>query len=308
MVASQRVDVVSLLPTQWHESITFQIARLANCYPIAESLEVFFLRDESQVILSQFGFDTLDAVETGMSLDSTADTSWWQLSNVERSALLISLKVALGSVLLLLVPGILLGFVLARKDFVGKSLVEGLVHAPLVLPPIVTGYLLLLVLGNNGIIGRWLHDTWGLELAFTYKAAILASSIVALPLMVRSVRIAIAATDRGLEQASYVLGANRLKTFLLVSLPLAAPGVTAGLVLAFARSLGEFGATAVFMGNIEGQRTLPLAIYSSLQMAHQESFAWRLVAVSVVVSILALAASEILAKRARRYAEENHAS
>ena len=243
-----------------------------------------------------------------MSLDSTADTSWWQLSNVERSALLISLKVALGSVLLLLVPGILLGFVLARKDFVGKSLVEGLVHAPLVLPPIVTGYLLLLVLGNNGIIGRWLHDTWGLELAFTYKAAILASSIVALPLMVRSVRIAIAATDRGLEQASYVLGANRLKTFLLVSLPLAAPGVTAGLVLAFARSLGEFGATAVFMGNIEGQRTLPLAIYSSLQMAHQESFAWRLVAVSVVVSILALAASEILAKRARRYAEENHAS
>jgi molybdate transport system permease protein len=218
------------------------------------------------------------------------------------------MRVACMSVALLVVPGVLLGYGLARKNFVGKPVVEALVHAPLVLPPVVTGYLLLLVLGNNGFVGRWLHERFGIETEFTLTAAAIASAVVAMPLMVRAVRLAMTVADRKLEQASYTLGAGPIKTFLLISLPLAAPGVVAGMVLAFARSLGEFGATAVFMGNIEGQRTVPLAIYSSLQVAHGEQSAWRLVAISVVVSMLAVTISEILARRAGRYLEQDHAS
>ncbi|MBN2130064.1 MAG: molybdate ABC transporter permease subunit [Sedimentisphaerales bacterium] len=284
------------------------MALLRDSHPSAAVLAAFLAGPQARTVLAQFGFDDLAEPTIDQVVGERVSVPFWRLGAEERSALLISLKVALASVALLLAPGILLGFVLARKSFIGKSVLEGLVHAPLVLPPVVTGYLLLLLLGNNGVLGRWLHQTYGIEFAFTFKAAAIASAVVALPLMVRSVRVAVTAADRGLEQASSMLGAGPLKTFFLVSLPLAAPGVLAGLVLAFARSLGEFGATAVFMGNIEGQRTLPLAIYASLQTAHGESFAWRLVTVSVVVSVIALIASEVLARRAARYMEPNDAS
>jgi molybdate transport system permease protein len=307
-VVSQRVVVVNTLPAQWYDPITFQMALLGEHQSAALSLADYLAGPKAQPIWAQFGFDR-SAGQPGDAVVAQKDTGpFWRLGNEERSALLVSVKVALTSVALLIVPGIWLGFVLARKNFVGKSIVEGLVHIPLVLPPVVTGYLLLLVLGNNGFPGRWLHQTFGVELAFTFKAAAIASAVVALPLMVRSVRLAVIAADRGLEQASYMLGAGPRRTFFLISLPLAAPGVLAGLVLAFARSLGEFGATAVFMGNIEGQRTLPLSIYSSLQTAHGESFVWRLVAVSVILSIVALIASEALARRAARYLEPDDAS
>jgi len=305
-VVSRHVDVVATFPQSWHEPIAFQLALLRGHQPSAEPLAEFLTSARATDVLPQFGFDTGQRDFTEIAAPKETGVPLWHLTEAERKALWFSLKVALVSMLLLTGPGILLGYLLARKRFVGKSIVEGLVHAPLVLPPIVTGYLLLLVLGHNGFIGRWLRLGYGIELAFTFRAAALASAIVALPLMVRSVRVAMAVADRGLEQASYALGAGPARTFLLVSLPLAAPGVIAGMVLAFARSLGEFGATAVFMGNIEGQKTLPLAIYSALQTAHGEQTAWKLVAISVVVSLAAVTASEILTRRAGRYLEPRH--
>ncbi len=304
---SERVTVVGVFPQAWHQPITFQIAMLESHDPAAALLVEFLTSQRATTALAKFGFDSLGHVDPG-SATKTVTASFWTLTETERQALWISLKVAFVSMLLLIAPGIGLGYLLARKNFAGKTLVEGLVHAPLVLPPIVTGYLLLIVLGHNGFLGRWLRAVTGIELAFTFKAAAIASAVVALPLMVRSVRVAMAVADRGLEQAAYTLGAGPVKTFLLVSLPLAAPGVIAGMVLAFARSLGEFGATAVFMGNVEGQRTLPLAIYSALQTAHGEQTAWKLVTISIVVSVLAVVLSELLAKRAGKYLEVRHAT
>lgn len=305
---SDRVTMVGVLPERWHNPITFQIARVAGSSPEAVSLLAFLRNEHAIAMLPQFGFERTGEASAAIAMAEGPSPSIWRFTEAERQALLISLRVACLSVALLVVPGTLLGYGLARKNFAGKSLVEALVHAPLVLPPVVTGYLLLLVLGNNGFIGRWLHEQFGIETAFTLTAAAIASAVVAMPLMVRAVRLAMTVADRKLEQASYTLGAGPVKTFLLISLPLAAPGIVAGMVLAFARSLGEFGATAVFMGNMEGQRTIPLAIYASLQMAHGEQSAWRLVAISVVISILAVTMSEILARRAGRYLEQDHAS
>lgn len=305
---SECVEVVSVLPKPWHTPITFQIALLRGHRPSAASLIQYLASEQASQTLAHFGFSGVGRDCAEVLVPETGDSAFWRLTESERAALAVSLKVAAMSVLLLTGPGILLGYILARRDFGGKVCVEALVHAPLVLPPIVTGYLLLLVLGNNGIVGRWLHQACGIELAFTFKAAALASAVVALPLMVRSVRVAVAVTDRGLEEAAYTLGAGPVRTFLHVTLPLAAPGVIAGMVLAFARSLGEFGATMIFMGNIEEQRTLPLAIYSALQTAHGEPVVWKLVAISILVSMMAVTISELLARRAGRYLERSHAA
>jgi molybdate transport system permease protein len=219
----------------------------------------------------------------------------------EWNALWLSMKVALGCVAVLAAPGILLGWLLARKQFVGKHLLSGLIHIPLVIPPVVTGYLLLLLFGANGFLGQWLRGAFGLSLAFTWKAAVLASAVVALPLMVRSVAIAVELVDRRLEDSARTLGASPLHVLLTVTLPLAAPGILSGLALAFARSLGEFGATIMFAGSIEGEtRTLPLAIYAAIQSAGGDMAAFRLVGISVLLSATAMAASELLARHARR--------
>lgn len=213
----------------------------------------------------------------------------------EWSAILLSLKVAVGVSVAVLMPAILFGWLLARRDFRGKIWVESLVHAPLVIPPVVTGYLLLATFGSHGWIGRHL----AFQLAFSWKGAVLASAIVALPLAVRSVRTAISMVDRQLEEAALVLGRSPLRTFFTITLPLSWPGILGGILLAFSRSLGEFGATITFAGNIEGAtQTLPLAIYSALQAPGGEAQAMRLTAFSVLLCIASLVVSEVLTRKA----------
>lgn len=223
------------------------------------------------------------------------------LTPTEWTAVLLSLKVALGVSLLTIVPAVLIGWLLARREFCGKIFVESLVHAPLVIPPVVTGYLLLLTLGNNGWIGKYL----GLQLAFSWRGAVLASAIVALPLAVRSVRLAVSLVDRRLEEAALTLGRSPAWTFFRVTLPLAWPGILGGMLLAFSRSLGEFGATITFAGNIEGAtQTLPLAIYSALQVPGGEETAMRFTLLSLGLCFLSLIVSEWLTRKAGK----NHAA
>lgn len=217
----------------------------------------------------------------------------------EIAALLLSLKVAFWCTLLTSIPGVLIAWLLARKSFFGKSLLNSLVHMPLVLPPVVPGFLLLILLGNQGLIGRWLHQTWGITLAFTWVGAVIASAVMAFPLMVRAARLAISQVDAGLEAAAQSLGAHPLRVFFGVTLPLALPGILTGLMLAFSRSLGEFGATITFVGNIAGEtRTLPLAIFTYTQVPGGEAPAMRLVILSMLLAFGALFFSEILERRA----------
>lgn len=219
----------------------------------------------------------------------------------------LSLKVALGVALLTIGPAIVLGWLLARREFRGKILVESLVHAPLVVPPVVTGYLLLILFGRNGWIGQALDEWFGIRLVFTWQGAVLASAIVALPLAVRSVRLAISLVDGRLEEAARTLGYTPVRVFIMITLPLAWPGILGGILLAFSRSLGEFGATITFAGNVEGiTQTLPLAIYSALQVPGEEHTAMRLVICSLVLCFASLLVSEWLTRRAKKRME--HAS
>jgi molybdate transport system permease protein len=226
------------------------------------------------------------------------------LTPTELSAIGLSLKVAGGVAGAVLLPAVLLGWLLARREFRGKVIVESLIHAPLVMPPVVTGYLLLVLFGRNGWLGRPLGEWFGIHLAFTWQGAVLASAIVALPLAVRSVRLAIELVDRRLEEAAQTLGYPPLRVFFWITLPLAWPGILGGILLAFSRSLGEFGATITFAGNIEGStQTLPLAIYSSLQVPGEESAAMRLVVCSLFLCFASLLISEWLTRRSKRKME-----
>ncbi|MCA0869950.1 molybdate ABC transporter permease subunit [Seohaeicola saemankumensis] len=228
-------------------------------------------------------------------------TGW--LGPEEWQAVALSLKVSLWAVALSLPFGIFIAYALARWEFRGKQVLNGLVHLPLILPPVVTGYLLLLTFGRRGALGGWLDETFGLVLAFRWTGAALAAAIMAFPLMVRAIRLAIEAVDPKLEEAAATLGAARLQVFATVTLPLILPGVIAGAVLAFAKAMGEFGATITFVSNIPGQtQTLPSAIYTFLQVPGAETAALRLVVVSVAVAMGALVASELLARRAIRRA------
>lgn len=219
----------------------------------------------------------------------------------EFQAIKLSVGVAVWSSLLSLPFALALGYWLARKQFYGKSIIESIIHLPLVMPPVTTGYLLLLILGTRGFIGKWLYAAFGLKLAFTFEAAVIASIIVSFPLIVRSIRTAIEMVDPGLEDASRILGANRLKTFFRITMPLAAPGIISGTILAFARSLGEFGATITFAGNIAGEtQTLPLAVFAYMQVPGKESQTLRLVLISVLISFAAMALSELYIKKMKR--------
>lgn len=219
----------------------------------------------------------------------------------------LSLKVALCCVLLILVPAIAVAWLLAKKSFWGKSLLDSLVHLPLVLPPVVPGFLLLLLLGNQGLIGKFLHNTFGITLAFTWLGAVVASAVMAFPLMVRSARSAISQVDSGLEIAAQSLGAHPLKVFFTITLPLAMPGVITGIILAFSRSLGEFGATITFVGNIEHEtRTLPLAIYSYTQIPDGDMPAMRLVILSLLLALGALMISDRLERKANQKMGRHH--
>jgi len=220
------------------------------------------------------------------------------LTPLEIEALRLSLQVAFWAVLVTLPLGVAVAWVLARCDFPGKALVDAIVHLPLVVPPVVIGYLLLLSLGRRGVVGGWLYDTFGLTLIFTWKGAAIASAIMAFPLMVRAIRLSLEVVDQRLETAARTLGATPLQVLFGITLPLTAPGILAGVVLAFARSLGEFGATITFVSNIAGEtRTLPIALYSVLQTPNGEVAALRLAVLSVVLALAALFTSEILARR-----------
>ncbi len=228
----------------------------------------------------------------------------WSLTPLETEALGLSLRVSLWSVAMSLPFGLLTAWLLARRDFVGKNLFNGLVHLPLVVPPVVVGYLLLVLLGREGPLGAWLYETLGVTIAFTWQGAALAAAVMAFPLMVRAMRLSLEAVDRRLEAAARTLGAGPLGVFWTVTLPLMAPGILAGAILAFARSLGEFGATITFVSNIPGEtRTLPLALFSQVQSVGGEAAALRLTVISIVLAFAALAASEILARRLQRRLE-----
>jgi molybdate transport system permease protein len=225
----------------------------------------------------------------------------------ELSTLVLSLKVASFCVVLSLIPAVMVAWVLARKSFFGKSLLDSLVHLPLVLPPVVPGFLLLLLLGNQGLLGKYLHNMFGFSLAFTWMGAVVASAVMAFPLMVRSTRLAISQVDKGLEIAAQSLGAHPLKVFFTITLPLSMPGIITGLILGFSRSLGEFGATITFVGNIEHEtRTLPLAIYSYTQIPDGDLPALRLVILSMALALGALMISDRLERKANQNIGRHH--
>ncbi|APX22232.1 MAG: molybdate ABC transporter permease subunit [Rhodobacteraceae bacterium] len=222
------------------------------------------------------------------------------LSPEEWQAVALSLRVALWATLAGLPFGVLTAYALARWEFPGKQVVNGLVHLPLILPPVVTGYLLLLTFGTRGPIGAPLKEI-GIVFAFRWTGAALAAGIMAFPLMVRAIRLSIEAVDPRLEEAGATLGASRLWVFATVTLPLILPGVLAGAILAFAKAMGEFGATITFVSNIPGQtQTLPSAIYAFLQIPGGEASALRLVVVSVVIAMTALILSEVMSRRIAR--------
>jgi molybdate transport system permease protein len=215
----------------------------------------------------------------------------------EWRAVALSLQVSFWATLVSLPLGVFVAYALARWSFPGKQIVNGLVHLPLILPPVVTGYLLLLTFGTRGPIGSILAD-WGIVFAFRWTGAALAAGVMAFPLMVRAIRLSIEAVDPKLEQASGTLGASPLWVFLTVTLPMALPGIVAGAILAFAKAMGEFGATITFVSNIPGQtRTIPSAIYAFLQVPGGEASATKLVIVSVVVAMGALLMSELIGRR-----------
>ena len=223
------------------------------------------------------------------------------LSAAESDALLLSLSVAARSVAFNLPFAILVAWLLARTRFAGRTVFDALVHLPLVLPPVVVGYLLLLLFGVRGPIGGWLYDTFGIQLAFTSAGAALATAVMSFPLVVRSIRISLDALDLGLEDAARTLGAGPLDRFFSITLPLIAPGILAGAITAFAAGLGEFGAVITFASNIPGEtRTLPLALYTALQTPNGDAMAARLALISFSLGLAGLLVAEFLARRLRR--------
>ena len=222
------------------------------------------------------------------------------LSQAEWAVIALSLRVSIAAMLVTLPVAYALAWLIARRRFPGRMLLDAAIHLPLVLPPVVTGWLLLLVLGRNGPVGAWLFDTLGITLVFSWLGAAVAAAVMALPLMVRAMRLSIEAVDRRLVGAARTLGASPWHAFATITLPLSLPGIAAGAMLGFARSLGEFGATITFAANIEGEtRTLPLAIYSGLQLPGNEDAVARLAIIAIVLSLGALLASEWLVRRSQ---------
>ena len=222
----------------------------------------------------------------------------FSLTPDEWTAVELSLRIAVVATLVSLPFGIAIAWLLARKDFWGKALLDGIVHLPLVLPPVVTGYLLLITFGRKGAVGGFLAD-FGIVFSFRWTGAALACGVMAFPLLVRAIRLSFEAIDRRLEDAAATLGANGFWAFLTVTLPLALPGVIAGMVLAFAKALGEFGATITFVSNIPSEtQTLSAAIYTFTQIPNGDAAAMRLVVIAIVIALAALVASEWFARRA----------
>ena len=222
------------------------------------------------------------------------------LTPLEIEAIELSLRVSTFAMAWSLPLAIGIAWLLARFNFPGKTLLDALVHLPLVLPPVVVGYLLLISMGRKGVIGAWLYDIFGISFAFSWRGAAIASGVIAFPLVVRAIRLSMEAVDQRLEEAARTLGASPLNVFFTITLPLVAPGILAGTILGFARCLSEFGATITFVSNIPGEtRTLPIALYNFTQIPGGDEAATRLVIISIVIAFGALAASEVLARRLR---------
>lgn len=220
------------------------------------------------------------------------------LTGAEWSALAISVRVSLLCAFISLPFAIVAGWLLARKDFKLKAIVEAFLHIPMVMPPVTTGYVLLLIFGANGLLGHFLDTNFGIKIAFSFSAAVVASIIVSFPLAVRAVKQAVEMVDERLEDAADILGASRLRVFFTITVPLAFPGILSGFLLSFTRSLGEFGATITFAGNIFGEtRTIPLALFSAMQTPGKEGEAFRLMLISIIISFVAMLASEIVNRR-----------
>jgi molybdate transport system permease protein len=222
------------------------------------------------------------------------------LTEYEISALVLSIKVSSVAVLVSLPLGVLVAWILARLEFRGKALLDGVIHLPLVLPPVVIGYLLLVAMGRQGVIGQWLFQTFGISFSFSWQGAALASAVVSFPLMVRAIRQSIESIDTRLEQAARTLGSTPWRVFLTITLPLTAPGIISGMIIAFARSLGEFGATITFVSNIPDEtRTIPLAMYSFIETPGAEFQAMRLCIISILIALASLVASQWLTSKAQ---------
>ncbi len=231
----------------------------------------------------------------------STNLDWMALSDAEWTAVRLSLRVATVAMLSSLPFALLAAMALARGRFWGKSVLNGLVHMPLILPPVVTGFVLLILFGRRGPIGAFLADNFGLVFSFRWTGAALACAVMGFPLMVRSIRLSIEAVDRKLEDAAATLGANPAWVFLTVTLPLILPGIVAGMILSFAKAMGEFGATITFVSNIPGEtQTLSAAIYSFTQVPGGDAGAMRLAIISIVISMAALMLSESLAAAAAR--------
>ncbi len=217
------------------------------------------------------------------------------LTEYEWSIIVLSLKIGGVAIAFSLPVGIFFAWILARKEFKGKTFLDSFINLPLVLPPVVIGYLLLITMGRNGYVGKWLDQIFGISFSFNWKGAALASAVVSFPLLVRAIRISFESIDQNLEFAARSLGASKTRMFFTVTIPLAMPGIIAGVVLAFARSLGEFGATITFVSNIPGEtRTLPLAMYTLIQVPNQEAATMRLCIIAIAISFIALFLSEVL--------------
>ena len=224
----------------------------------------------------------------------------FSLSADEWTAIELSLRVAFCSVVISFPFALFFSWLLSRRDFFGKTLLDGIIHLPLVLPPVVIGYLLLVVLGRKGLIGEWLYETFNISVIFKWEGAAIASAVMGFPLLVRAIRLSLESINQRLEKAARTLGAGPIRVFLTITLPLISPGILTGVILAFARSLGEFGATITFVSNIPGEtRTLPLALYAFTQVPGGDSMALRLTVISVVLALVSLFFSELLARRIR---------
>jgi molybdate transport system permease protein len=211
------------------------------------------------------------------------------LTIFEINALFLSIKIGLLSTLFILLPGIFVGWILAKKSFFGKTILDSIVHLPLVIPPIGVGYILLIMFGKNGLIGSFLFENFNINLSFSWVGAAIACSVMSFPLMVRPIRVLMEAQDKRIDESARTLSASELKIFLSITLPLAYPGILAGLVLSFARSIGEFGATIAFVGNIPGEtQTLPLALWTLIETSNNSNEIIRLGLISVCLSLVAL--------------------
>ncbi len=224
-----------------------------------------------------------------------------ELSNTEIEIILLSLKIAFTASLISLPIGITIAYILARKNFLFKNIVISLINLPLILPPVVTGYILLMLMGTNGYFGSFLNEYFGLTFAFKWTGAALACAVMGFPLMVRSIKLSIEMVDHKIEQAAKTLGASPIIVFFTVTLPISFPGIIVGTTLSFARALGEFGATITFVSNIPGEtQTLSAAIYTLLQIPNGELMAFRLAILSILISLIALYASELIYNKSRK--------